>query len=162
MPDCPRCDGAFAPDDQFCPHCGFVFRSAPKLREAKGKPDGLALPIGPVSGTSPRGRGLERSESKGKPKKHTDLTCPQCGTRVYIGDPACATCGHPLCPRCGTSVGKASQDDEIVECCPKCGLTLTFICPGCGMELFSGAEICPDCGLTFTHRSLNCGETLSD
>ena len=161
MPDCPRCDRTFAPDNQFCPHCGFVFRSTPKPKEAKGKPE-RNTNLDPVSGTSPRGRGSERSESKGKLEKHTNLTCPQCGTRIYLGDLACATCGLPICPRCGTAAGKAGQDDEIVECCPNCGLTLTLICPVCGMELFAGAEICPDCGLTFTSHDLDYDETLSD
>ena len=25
---------------------------------------------------------------------------PQCGIRIYHGDPACATSGQPLCPQC--------------------------------------------------------------
>jgi hypothetical protein len=52
--------------------------------------------------------------------------CSHCDTCVYMGDPACATCGHTLCPRCGTAVGKAGQDNEIVEYCPNCyGETLS-------------------------------------
>jgi uncharacterized protein with PIN domain len=94
------------------------------------------------------------AESEHKPEQPGDTTCPQCGTRVYVGDPACATCGQPLCPRCGTAV------DEVAPDCPACGLELTFTCPGCEMELLAGAEICPDCGLILARSCPNCAEPL--
>jgi uncharacterized protein with PIN domain len=130
---CPRCDGEVGPDDTFCPHCGFVFESKPETKETE------------------RGTELEPGSEPGQPG---DLTCPQCSTRVYLGDPACATCGQPLCPRCGTAV------DEAAECCSHCSMELTFTCPGCGMELLSGAEVCPDCRTVFTRRCPKCGEPL--
>jgi uncharacterized protein with PIN domain len=130
---CPRCNGEVTPADQVCPHCGFVFESDPEPQETK---DEVRSELGP------------EEEQPG------DTTCPRCGTLVYLGDPACATCGHPLCPRCGTAV------DEDAERCPHCDLELTFTCPGCGMELLSGAEVCPDCGLIFSRRCPTCGESL--
>jgi len=134
MPDCPRCDGPISPQDKICSHCGFVLASGP--RPAHRTPENI-----------PR-------RSPEPVRADDDLTCPHCGTRVYVGDPACATCGHPLCPRCGTAV------DETADRCPDCGLELTFTCPGCGIELISGAEVCPDCGTVFTRRCPSCDEPL--
>ena len=116
---CPRCDGEVAPTDTACPHCGFAFDSGPKV-EAKAADTAIAEP-------------------ESEPEPYDGSVCPECGTRVYVGDPFCATCGHPLCPRCGAAV------EEEAERCPDCDLTLVFVCPNCGIELGVGAEVCPDC-----------------
>ena len=138
---CPRCDGDVAPDDQVCPHCGFVFDSGPRPTQTRSEsePEHLPDPL-PDPGQTP--------------------ACPHCGTRIYVGDPSCATCGRPLCPRCGTAVEEDVERGDQVEYCPTCELELTFTCPGCEIELLSGAQVCPDCGLIFAHHCSSCGAHL--
>ena len=69
---CPRCDGEVAPTDRACSHCGFVLDSGPRPEAAEA---------------------VVAAKPEAEPGPYDGPVCPECGTRVYIGDPCCATCG---------------------------------------------------------------------
>jgi predicted amidophosphoribosyltransferase len=140
--ECPRCGADVARADKLCRRCGFVLDSGPR---AFSPEDDI---------------GTERPDNiRTGPEPPDNPTCPRCGTRIYLGDPACATCGQLLCPRCGTPADP-DKEEANPERCPGCDLALTFACPECGMELLAGAGMCPDCGLVFIRRCPTCGESL--
>lgn len=113
---CPRCGSQLAAAGGTCATCGFI-----------------------VSASTPR---VDLEDEPDAPAPEGWLACPGCGTLVFPGDPAYATCGLALCARCGAGI------DEDDEACPSCGLAVTFTCPECGLNLLSGAEVCPIAGLS--------------